>query len=467
MFSHLLHFWLMQFLMLGFAASATVGDVGSDMGGGDGSGDSSGDSDAGSDDAGVDDAGSDGSDELGDVDESLSADDGGADDQNSDVDLDKPVDIGDGRSVPGKIKKLFDLAKKAGVEKEIKQLFFSNQRLLKAVPNGVNGVLQLVKSLEEYGGIEGVQDLKDQLDTYSQDSQLFESGDPRYSESAFKQAPEQALKHVVHALNYMQENLPDNFDHIVAKYLVADFGNVDLNGIHKVLSGMKDNPEAQKLAKELADYYNSRSKIAKNAPENKPDAKAKELTERESAISQKEMKLRESTVNAKVLPMMTSQIGKALQTEVKARGIDLKKIATDYPGEYRDFVEKVHKAVNRMAMKDQRFLDKYSGLMQKGQLERAEKAINDKHASIVADAVREVMQGSGLFRGKKQNPAADKSKNNTNGAKGNAAAAANAGYTQVSARPSNLTIDWSKTTQAMQLDGKYILKDGKKVRVKY
>lgn len=467
MFSHLLHFWLMQFLMLGFAASATVGDVGSDMGGGDGSGDSSGDSDAGSDDAGVDDAGSDGSDELGDVDESLSADDGGADDQNSDVDLDEPVDIGDGRSVPGKIKKLFDLAKKAGVEKEIKQLFFSNQRLLKAVPNGVNGVLQLVKSLEEYGGIEGVQDLKDQLDTYSQDSQLFESGDPRYSESAFKQAPEQALKHVVHALNYMQENLPDNFDHIVAKYLVADFGNVDLNGIHKVLSGMKDNPEAQKLAKELADYYNSRTKLAKNAPENKPDAKAKELTEREAAVKKDTLTLRYKEANTTIFPTMKSDVTRALQSEAKAAGIDLNKLAKDYPAEWRNMLNEIHGEIMKAAGKDGRFLDKYNALIEKGDIARAAKHVNAKHAALIPDIVRKVKASYGVFRGKKANAAgADKGKANANG-KANSAAAATSGYTRVSARPSNSTIDWSKTSQTMQLDGKYILKDGKKVVIKY
>ena len=466
MFSHLLHFWLMQFLMLGFAASA-VADVGA--GGGDGSGDVSGNDggDGASDDAGVDDSGSDGSDELGDVDESLSADDGGADDQDSNVDLDKPVDIGDGRSVPGKIKKLFDLAKKAGVEKEIKQLFFSNQRLLKAVPNGVNGVIQLVKSLEEYGGIEGVQDLKDQLDTYSQDSQLFESGDARYSESAFKQAPEQALKHVVHALNYMQENLPDNFDHIVAKYLVADFGAVNLNGIHTLLSGLKDNPEAQKLAKELAEYYNSRAKIAKNAPENKPDAKAKALSEKEASLQKQEMDQRFKQVNTDVFPTMKSDVTKVLQAEAKAAGIDLKKLATDYPAEWRNMLNEIHQELMKTAVKDKRFVDKHFALVQKGDLKRAAQAVNAKHAALIPDIVRKVKASYGVFRGKKANAAgADKNKANANG-KANSAAAASSGYTRVSARPSNSTIDWSKTSQTMQLDGKYILKDGKKVVVKY
>lgn len=450
------------FLMLGFAAGPVIGDA---IGGGDaGSGDS-GSSDGG-DDAGTVGQTDDGSGETAaGEDEGITSDgdDGGtADGQQSDPNA--LVDLGDGRQVPAKFKKLFDLAKKAGVEKEAKQLFFANQRLAKAIPGGVNAAIELAQTVEEIGGVEAIQQLQDDIGTYSQDAEMFNSGDPRWVESGFKENPEASIKAFAHSLDYVSEHHPEHYDHMMAKVIVNDLANLDVREIHAMLAGIKDNPRAAALAKQLADYYNSRLETSRNAPEKKPDTQNKALTEREKQVEQREMNVRFQEVNKGAFSHLKSTVTNALTLEAKSAGVDLQKLSKEYPGEWRDLLNDIHQRIMKQASKDTRFLDKYYALVKKGDLKRAEQAINQKHTRIIetTDVVKEAIADRGLFRSKKTARTAD-----ATGTRTNTTETQTAGWTRVSKRPANSDINWGKTTQAMQLDGKYILNDGKKVVVQY
>jgi hypothetical protein len=467
----LLKFWLYPVFGMFWAAGA-VADAG--MGGGGGAGDGAGLGDAGdaggdgaADSGGADDADLGGGDDAGDLDASGS----GADaDANASADPNALVDSGDGRKIPGKIKKLFEAAKAGGFEKEAKQFFFGLQRLNKVIPGGINGAIELARSVEEFGGVEGVQALQSDLQSHQESDELFSRADPRWVESGFTENPESALKLFTHSLDYVAEHHPEQYDHLMAKVIINDLGAAPVHEIHALLSSLKDNAQAQALAKKLAEYYNSRNDTAKKTPEKKPDAQNKALTDREAKLEKQTMDLRFTQVNNEVFPQMKSDVTKTLQAQAKLGGIDLGKLAKDYPAEWRGMLNEIHQEIMKAATKDQRFIDKHYALVKKGDIKRAAAAVNAKHAAIIPDIARRVMQNYGVFRGKKANGAAgNKGAQGDRGNQGNAGNAGNAnqGWTKVSARPQNGTIDWSKTTSAMQLDGKYILNDGKKVVVQY
>ncbi len=110
-----------------------------------------GDGGAGGADAGAGEGGSGAADaggEGGDSSESglLSTGDGG--DDAGAADPDAPVDLGDGRTVPAKWKNLFEAAKAQGLDKEVRQLFFGNQRLAAKFPGGINEAVQLADKVE-------------------------------------------------------------------------------------------------------------------------------------------------------------------------------------------------------------------------------------------------------------------------------------------------------------------------------
>ena len=452
-----------------FAAGATIGDVGAiGDGGGDGgdvdqSGSDAGDTgDAGDDSSSGDDAGS-SQDDASDADAVA----GDSQDAGDNIDPNAPVDLGDGRQVPGKFKKLFDLAKKAGVEKEAKQLYFANQRLLKAIPGGVNAAIQLAKDIDELGGVEGVEQLQSDIETYKSDAELFNKADPSWVASGFEENPDASLKLFAHTLDYVGEHHPEHYDHLMAKVIVNDLGALDIRGMHAALAALKDNPEAQRLATQLADYYNSRFETSRKVPEKKAtDAATRALTEREKSVEQREMNTRFADVNREVFPVLKAAVNKTLAAEAKVKGLDLQKLSKEYPAEWRNMLNEIQQEIKKAATKDQRFIDKYFALVKKGDLKRAAKAVNDKHEQVEPEITRRVMATYGVFRGKKANPA-DKGKGNANGNNNANANAQNQGWTRVAKRPENSAINWSKTTQAMQLDGKYILNDGKKVVVNY
>lgn len=461
----LFKFWLMPMFGTFFAAAPTIGDVGT--GGGDGADDS------GADDGGGDDAASDGS---GGEDEGSQEDAGSdeldADGQQNDADLNTPVDLGDGRKVTAADKKLIAAAQKLGPEalKRQRQLIFSEARLNKAIPGGLNAAIQLARDVEQMGGIEGVREISDQLGGYHADSQLFESGDARWTETGFKESPDVAIKHTIHSLNYMQEHHPENFDHIVAKYIVADMGGLDIRGMHAALIGLKDNPEAQKLAKQLADYWNSRIETAQKAPQKTRDAKDKELTARETRAKEVEMKGREAQARAEIKPALESSIGSGIRAEAKARGLDLVKLQKEYPGEYFDMVSKMHAEVNRLASQDERFLRNYYADLTKGDVARAAKRANQKHNDVIGDAVRTCFAKSGVFRDKKAaagagNRAAAGAGNRTN------TNATPQGYTRVSEQKFKAElrklVDYDRSPSRDRMEGRYTLKDGRKIEVVY
>lgn len=470
MLRHLLNFWLFPIFGMFFAAATTIGDVGT--GGGDAGGDGAGDNGAGSgDDSGAsgDDGGGEdgaGAGEDGDTGDDGADDAGAAGDGGEHSDPNASVDLGDGRQVPGKIKKLFDLAKKAGVEKEAKQLFFANQRLNKAIPGGVNAAIQLAKDVEEIGGLDAVRDLQDSVQSHQANDENFSANPAKWVESGFTENAESALKAFAHSLDFVGEHHPEHYNHLMAKVIVNDLGNLDVSGMYKLLAGIKDSPEAAQLAKQLKDYWNSRLETSKKVPEKKGDATTKALNDRETAVNKKEMDLRFKEVNAEVFPVLKTEVSKVLQAEAKAAKLDLGKLSKDYPAEWRNMLNEIHQGIMKAAIKDQRFIDKYFGLVQKGDMKRAAAAINKKHAELAPDISRQVMGSYGVFRAKRAAAAAG-DKNNRGGDGGGNSNAGNAGWQSVSKRPENSAIDWGKTTSALQLDGKYILKDGKKVVVKY
>ena len=465
MLRHLLNFFF-PFLMMSFAAGATIGDIADTGGGNDGASGADDGSAAGADDGSAD---------AGTQDDGTGLerrphagdDQTAADEQQAqgDTDPNALVDLGDGRQVPGKFKKLFDLAKKAGLEKEAKQLYFANQRLARAIPGGVNAAIELAQTVEELGGVEAIDGMREELEAYHADATDFESNPSKWAESGFQENQEAALKAFTHALDYVGDKFPEHYDHLMAKVIVNDLANLEIREMYAVLNGLKDNPRAQQLAKQLADYYNARLETSRQAPEKKPDAQSKELTAREKQVEAREMDVRFKEVNREAFPALKTAVTKSLQLEAKAAGVDLQKLAKEYPGEWRDLLNDIHQRIMKAAIKDTRFIDKYNALVRQGALKRAVAAINQKHERLLetTDLVKEAIADRGLFRKK----AAAKATNDNRGGSNNNATAQNQGWTRVAKRPENSKIDWSKTTQAMQLDGKYILADGKKVLVQY
>jgi hypothetical protein len=460
----LLNFWLFPIFGMMFAAGAVL-DAGA-MGGGDG-GSTSDSGTTGNDSDGEVSSEGDEKTSVGENDSTNTELSDGESEGQSERDANDVHNAAiDTKGFTAEDKKLIDLAQKAGPKEaqRIKQLVFAEKRLLKVVPGGVKGVVELVRAVEEFGGIEGVQQLQSEIADSKADGEMFQRADPRWVESGFERNPESALKLFAHTLDFVSEKHPEHYNHLMAKVIKNDLdSSLPVREMHALLVSLKDNPQAQELAKKLANYYNGRNDLAQKVPEKKVDAQQKALTDREAKINEREMGVRYTQVNEQTFPALKAVVGNTLRSEMKLDGLDIDKLSKEYPAEWRNLLNEIHQQVKDAAVKDKRFIENYVKRVRSGDVKRAAELTKQKHDAIAPDIARKVRATYGVFR-KKANA---KPNANASTDKGNGNANANSGWSRVSARPAQGSIDWSKTTQSMQLDGKYILTDGKKVVVVY
>lgn len=457
----LLKFLLNHFLFAGtmfFAANPSgLGDMGGGTGVSDGATtDAGGTSDGASGDDGSISTG-DGADASG-----SEAEGGGSDDErqgaDGSADPDAPVDLGDGRTVPAKWKKLFDSAKEQGLEKEVRQLFFANARLSQKFPGGVNEAVKLAETVTEFGGVEGISELKSDNEAFHQDAETYMTEPAKWLGETFENNPEAALKAFALSLDYVSEHHADNYNHLMAKVIINDLNSsAPVHDIYNLLAGLKDNAQAQDLAKKLAKYYNERGELAKKVPEKKVDAERQRLEADRQKLGTEQEQLRNHTVNSQTIPILGRHMTTQIEKLAKEAGFDLKKFAAEQPKAFQSLRKNILDGVMSKASADKTFIKNYRSVMKEGNTTRAVKMMNDKHDAILGDIVRDVAAGFGIKRKAGTKPAAgDK------GAVRQAAGQTSGTMTRVSAKPAANEIDWNKTGNRIY-DSEAVLKNGKVV----
>lgn len=376
------------------------------------------------------------------------------------ADPDTPIELGNGRTVPAKWKAVLEAAKTAGVDREMRQLFFGQQKLLEKFPGGINEVLQLAQHIEEAGGLDGVAELKSEIETFRQDADLFEKDQAKWVETGFAEDPDASLKAFTHSLDYVSENHPEHYDHLMGKVVLNTLDGSPVHEIYSLLTGLKDNPAAQDLAKKLAGFYNNVKSLAAKVPEKKIDKQQEKLRTQETELNTERQNLRNQTVNSQTIPLLGRQMTIHLVREAKTAGFDLQKYATEQPGAAQSMRREILNRVMAKASSDKTFTRNYRNVLDSGNTKRAIDMMNKKHNDILPEIVRAVAKEWGVAKkaGIKQNARGIGSR--TQQAPGN-------GALRVAGKPPTEDIDYSKTSTRMLLDGQAVLKTGKKVFWQY
>lgn len=360
----LAHLWFMP-LMLSFAAAPVLGDgsPAGDSGGEGGGGDVSGDGTA----------------SVSDTTESTSDDTRTQDvaDPNATTDPNSLVDSGDGRKIPQKYAELFK------TDKSLKELFFSGQALKREFPGGVREAVEFKKSVEEMGGLDGIQQLKSDLDTHNQDAQLFESDPAKWAEQGFTENREAALKAFAHTLEYVAQNHPEQYDYLGSRIVLGTLDQGPVHDIYGLLSGLKDNPAAQELAKKLAGFYNGIKNTASKVPDRKIDPQQKKLDDERAELSKEKEQIRNSKVNALAVPHLNKTIDSNVDGWAKTAGFDIAAIRKDQPNRYARFMSDVKAAIHKQVRGDDAWLGRYSAALNGGDVDKAARMLNTRHDQAV------------------------------------------------------------------------------------
>lgn len=369
LFSFLFHWFLFAGTMFFADGASAIASV--DGGGDGGAGGSSGDAGGATDDSSSAAAGEDSDQSLDGTSGDDSAQGDGAEDANAQVAL------ADGRKIPAKYKELFEK------DKDLRSIYFANQALKKTFPGGVKEAIGLARQIEEFGGVEGIERLQSELGVYSQDAEAFNNGDPKWIESSFTQDPDLSLKHFTNAFNYISEHHPEHYNHMMAKVIVNDMTNLPVEKIYDTLAGLKDNPQAQQLAKALAKYYNSRQEYAKNVPEKQIDPQQRKLDEQKAQLTEREQKVRNSSINAEAGPYLNRTIESSLSSAAKEAGFDLAKLQKSQPNRYGRFLKDVRNAVHHEILNDAKWLDLYSAALGAGDTAKCVRMLNKRHDQAI------------------------------------------------------------------------------------
>lgn len=451
MLNRLLNFLLNHLLFAGtmfFAAGTVVGDV---SGGGS--------------DGGVD-TGADNGSSNGDTESVTGEDVGGGDNQSTTVDdagdVSKQsdpnalVDSGDGRKIPQKYAELFK------TDKALREMFFSQASLRKEFPGGVKEALALKKNVEEIGGLEAVEQLQGDLQRFTSDAELFEKDQAKWIESSFAENSDASLKAMGHAIDFAAEHHPEQYNHMMSKVLLNTLDQYSpVGNIWTLLSGMKDNPQAQQAAQELAKWYNGVKNTAAKIPEKKVDAESKKLeTERQKLTEEKEQ-IRNQKINSEAVPYLIKSAESQIDAKAKASGIDIQAIKRDTPKRYEKFMQDVKQSIHRSVLADNKFIDRYAAALAAGDTAKCTRMVNARHdLAIKGDGHKEGVI-SGLVEewfgpGKKVNPVADKTKpvTDTSNRGGNTSAV------RVASMPPKTDINWNHPKTRI-VDGEAMMKNGK------
>jgi len=444
--------WILQHLLFAgtvfFAAgSSAIGDAGG--GGGDGAAIGGTDS-GGTDGAAIgetpagDGAGTgQGADDLDDTAEIRV--DGDAADPETLVALD-----GDGRQVPQKYKEIFKN------DKFLKGLFFQDKVLRQAYPGGVKEAVQAKQAFDEMGGPEGVQEMQNEVKEFRATDELFMAGDPKLMDRMFQLYPESTAKLVQAGLEKWSGADKDTYNHVMGRVVFNTLSTAQpMHEAYNLLAALKDNPQAQEAAKQLASWYNGIRDVADKVPEKKVDPKAKELDERESKLKETEQRQRVESINAAVRPKLMTAMETALAQEFKVSGLNFKQINETNPGGVRRLMANIMQEVKARVLSDQRYVDNYESALAEGNQAKALKLFEQKHSKVVHEASATIWKEfAPLFgvKGAVKRPAMAAS---MAGANGN-------GVTQMSAMPDRMLINWGHPGTKV-IDKVAVLKDGKKV----
>jgi hypothetical protein len=461
--SRLLHQLYNWFLFAGtmfFAAGASgFSDAGAGGGGGEGSeGGAAGSGDSG--DPGADPGAGEGGEDASAGDGAAGDDRRAADGGDRDRDLDAPVDLGDGRTVPAKWKNVFEAAKGQGLEKEVKQLFFANQRLTQKFPGGVNEALTLANQLEEVGGFEAIQEMQSDLETYHADAETFAKDPAKWIETSFAEDVDASLKAFAASLDYVSDKHPEHYNHLLGKVVANTLDQGPVHEIYSLLASLKDNPAAQKLAKDLARYYNGIKELAAKVPEKKVEPERAKLEADRQKLASEQEQLRNHTVNSQTIPLLGRQMTTQIEKLAKDAGFDVKKFIAEQPEAAQSLRAKILNQVMAKAAADKVFVKNYKAVMNQGDTQRAIAMMNKQHQAILPDIVRDVAKGFGIA--KKGGTAARTNAGGNAGSTSRASGGNSGGMTRVSAKPPANEIDWGKTGNRIY-DSEAVLKNGKVV----
>ncbi len=326
---------------------------------------------------------------------------------------------------------------------------------------GVQAISEAMEAIELHGGVEGIQELADEVAAARELEVGFERGDPKVIDGWAKDFPLGFKKLIVPALDKL-ETLDKTHFEAVASYIIEKvfttygvFGAIATLG--EAISAGK-NEDAVKQFNSVAKFLGDSKALASKARIGQTDRDA-ELDERESSIEERDRKAFYGSVRQDVNTQMMSEMNRLIRL-----GLNGKKIKVDTANRLR---KEINSELARVVNSRTGYADRYNSVMAAKNKERAVRFITTNARQSLPAVVRQMLKEFNLTGGTGGGTGGDGARRavNRDGSGGG-------GSNVVTGRPKTADVDFTRTDKAVWLSsvnagratGKIFLKTGKEAK---
>lgn len=339
---------------------------------------------------------------------------------------------------------------------ELKSALFEREALKSVIPGGVNAVKELNQKLTEFGGFEGIEQLKSDVGYWNELDQRFTAGDPAFIEEIATASPEAFVKLIPSAFAKYQEVSPDGF----SKYMAGIFQN-DMHqaGLFNALDRLSDflpadQPRVKELWAQVTNYLNRVGQLANQ--DVKPIAQKEQPRQDDQFAAERAKfdKERDEFQRTQYASESNTERVKVFNTSWAKLTANLKLTSEQSAAAKELYLNRLMKTLQGTDF--QATAEKYYKAGDKAGYLRYTTSMYSQH---IPKAIESALASLGVH--KKPGPRPSQQQNQTQQTQ-----TTRPEFQTSLNRPKSGDIDWTRTSQSMYLKGQAVLKDGKKVQFK-
>ena len=357
----------------------------------------------------------------------------------------------DGRVIPAWMKALQTSNPEAYKKAKADLFELRDRRTVHATPQEARQEHDLIRSL---GGAEGVATLREDATFFKSAAQQFLNGDPAFVKDLWEEDPIAAALHVAPMFESFKAKDLEGYKQFTAKLWDQEFQGVGFgNALRVIADAIKkgDKETASSWLNSMEDWYNDISNLAKKGEDPRVKTLLAERTRQREAQQQTQQQEFLKTYRTETTNQVVDEAAKVFDSFFKNRKLDEE--------DRNDLLREAIGIANRAVVADSSFVTQRDKHLQAGDAHSAQQLTKARYARELPEAVKRVARRYGLVSGAPGTPRPP------NQQQQQAPPKVEAGFTAVNQRPEPELIDKGpgKTTPEMILEGRAILKDGKKV----
>lgn len=332
------------------------------------------------------------------------------------------------------------------IAKLVTSAVFRHAELNREFPGGLTEVRELRDKVEQMGGFADIEEKLQGAEELNKLAVYFENGDAAFVDDMIASNKESfaALAPVV--FDRFRDLNTGAWSAYIGKVVYGDLQKNDIPlYLMRLADHVKDKPEALELLNVVNAYLGGFKELSTKAPTARPQAKAQPNTEtqRETDLRSREWNLDRQSLQreTKAEAFTKALAGRKPNTEEKAQ---IEELFTTRAAKLADQFFKDWRKTSEAYIKrnDKAGYLRYMGSIYKRVIPEA-----------ITSAVRSTMKGK-----------AATITNPKTGATVTPAAKAAEGFTVVGKEPNTYDVDYGRTNQKMIMEGRYIMKDGRKLQ---